>query len=188
MIDEYLHFDEIEDVLSSVDLLALVIPLADEQPNYWKWIIITAHAALQGAMVCALGATSSLPVLEKRSAQEMRIYLETGEGQPEQRLANFDTLLKRCRNGKFMSNEPLQLDAAQANDISRLHDHFRNEFIHFTPKGWCIEKAGLPRMVRAAVDVVEKLMSHSRVLYKLDDGQRERLAARLKSVQSNLKS
>lgn len=188
MIDEYLHFDEIDDVLSSVDLLALVVPLANEQPSYWKWIIITAHAALQGAMVCALGATSSLPVLEKKSAKEMRIYLETGKGQPEQRLAHFDTLLKRCRNGKYMSNEPLQLDEAQANDVRRLHDHFRNEFIHFTPKGWSIERAGLPRMIRAALDGVEKLMAHSRVLYKLENAQRERLATRLKSVQSNLKN
>ena len=63
---EYLRFDEIEDVLSSMDLLALVVPLVDEQAGYWKWIIISAHAALQGAMVCVLAATASLAALEKK--------------------------------------------------------------------------------------------------------------------------
>jgi hypothetical protein len=48
----YLRFDEIENVLSSLDLLALVGKLIRKKPSYWKWAIIAAHDALQGAMVC----------------------------------------------------------------------------------------------------------------------------------------
>jgi hypothetical protein len=32
--DEYVRFDEIDDVISSVELLALVIPLLKEQPSF----------------------------------------------------------------------------------------------------------------------------------------------------------
>ena len=48
--DDYIHFDEIEDVLASLDLAALVAPLIREKPWYWKWMIIGAHNALQGAV------------------------------------------------------------------------------------------------------------------------------------------
>ena len=56
----HLRFDEIENVLSSLDLLALVGKLVRTKPSYWKWVIIAAHDALQGAMVCVLGGTSGV--------------------------------------------------------------------------------------------------------------------------------
>jgi hypothetical protein len=34
--------------------LALLAPLIRDKQQYWKWMIIGAHSALQGAMVCAL--------------------------------------------------------------------------------------------------------------------------------------
>ena len=186
MTDEYLYFDEIEDVLSSVDLLAMIVPLVDEQPSYWKWIIVAAHSALQGAMVCALAATSSIPALEKKSAEKMRKYLETGEGQPEQWLAKFDQLLERCRDGKCMSDKPLQLSAAQVSQLSKLNDHFRNEFIHFKPQGWYIERALLPQIILTTVEIVEMLMAHPLVLYKIEDENKKRLDTGLESLWSHL--
>ena len=80
MTDEYLYFDEIEDVLSSVDLLAMIVPLVDEQPSYWKWIIVAAHSALQGAMVCALAATSSVPHSKRNPPRKCGNTLRLGRG------------------------------------------------------------------------------------------------------------
>jgi integrase-like protein len=106
------YFNEIEDVLSSLDLLALVAPLVRKQPSYWKWVIIAAHTGLQGAMVYALRAqdTSGVSVLEKKSARKMLKRFDTQKGQPpEERLADFNTLLERCSDKKFMGGEPLKL-------------------------------------------------------------------------------
>jgi hypothetical protein len=52
----------------------------------------------------------------------------------------------------------LKLTAAQKRDLQKLHDHFRNEFSHFSPKGWSIEAAGLGRIIGTAVDIAERLM------------------------------
>jgi hypothetical protein len=73
------YFNEIEDVLSSLDLLALVAPLVRKQPSYWKWVIIAAHAGLQGATVCALRTqdTSGVSVFEKKSARKMLKWFDT---------------------------------------------------------------------------------------------------------------
>jgi hypothetical protein len=63
MAKHFLHFDEIEDVLSSLDLLALTVPLVKKQPSYWKWVLVASHSSLQGAMVCALRDTAGISIL-----------------------------------------------------------------------------------------------------------------------------
>jgi hypothetical protein len=79
---QFVRFDEIEDVLSSLDLLALIAPLLDKQPSYWKWAIVAAHAALQGAMVSALRDSYGVSVLTRDSAKKMLDWLETNKGTP----------------------------------------------------------------------------------------------------------
>jgi hypothetical protein len=176
MPKEYLHFDEIEDVLSSLDLLAMVIPLVNTQTSYWKWTIIAAHAGLQGAMVCALRGTSGLSVLDEKFAQKMLEWFDTRKGGVlQERMADFSALFDRCRESKYMAGQPLKLSRARANDIVKLHKHFRNNFAHFTPKRWSIEIAGLPRIVGVAVDSIETLMEHPQVIYKLSGNRKRRL-------------
>lgn len=34
-------------------------------------------------------------------------------------------------------------------------NEFRNEFIHFTPKGWALELEGLPRVALDALDLMQ---------------------------------
>jgi hypothetical protein len=187
MTKKFVQFDEIEDVLSSLDLLALVLPLVRTQPSYWKWTIVAAHAGLQGAMVCALRDTSGVSILEKQCAREMLNWFDTRHGErPEEKLADFATLLTRCRKASWMEGQPLKICNAQINDIRRLHRDFRNNFAHFIPKGWSIEKAGVPRIIKAAVDATEILMGHSRVIYKLSGNRKRRLAHRLKTIRVGL--
>src|SRR5262245_8208016 len=162
MSEDYIRFDEIEDVLASVDLIALVAPLVREKPWYWKWIIIGAQNALQGAMVCAFADTSNTSILTKRSAAKMLDWLNADPASrgpyPEERLADFGELLDRCIAGT-PNFEPLVLTSRQHADIKRLHEHFRNNFAHFTPKGWSLEKVGLPRIIEAALYAAEILMN-----------------------------
>jgi hypothetical protein len=180
MAGRYVRFDEVEDVLSSLGLLALCAPLVRKEPSYWKWAIISAHAALQGAMVCALHDRVS--VLDKQSARGMREWFDKKtEKPPNERLAHFNTLLRRC-----CESQPLALSQAQLKDIKLLHDHFRNSFAHFVPQSWSIEKIGLPRIVGAAVDVTERLMAHPNVVHKLSGNKKRRLASYLGTIQTQL--
>lgn len=180
MAREYIRFDEIEDVLSSLDLLALAAPFVTKQPSYWKWTIVSAHDAFQGAMVCVLGGTSGIPVLEKAVAKKMWAWLETGDGEPpNERLTDFKTLLGRVQRGEFTDGHPLRLSAHQLKDVRKLHTHFRNSFMHFVPQGWSIERAGLPRIILTAVDGVEFLLTHDRVSYKLSGNKKRRIGANI---------
>jgi hypothetical protein len=149
-------------------------------------MIVGAQNALQGAMVCALDRedTSGLSVLSDNSEKKWAKWLEESRDnpnlpKPKQELAHFDVLLKRCK-AKLL----LDLTAGQEADIKRLHDHFRNNFAHFTPKGWSIEKAGLPRIIGAALYAVENLMSQARVR----QGRPRRLKEALRVARRHLKS
>jgi hypothetical protein len=179
MADEYVRFDEYEDVVVSLELVAHVAPLLREKPQHWKWMIVGAHSALQGAMVCALADTTGTSILTEKSATKVLAWHNADDAgpHPDERLADFGDLLRRCiRRGL------LKLTRKQCKDIRRLHREFRNNFVHFTPRGWSIEKAGLPRIVGAAIDATEVLIWQPR----MNEDQQPRLTDALTMVRSYL--
>lgn len=175
----YVRFDEIENVLASLDLLATLAPLVKKRRSgsYWKWIIVGAHDALQGALVCAIADTTGTNVLSKKSAKKMLDWLEdTSREYPGEYMADFTTLLKRAG---------VTLPSQDANDIRKLHG-LRNEFSHFTPKGWSIELAGLPRIINAALGLIERLMQSDRVEYRITGNKKRRVRSNIKIVRAAL--
>jgi hypothetical protein len=178
----YIRFDETEDVLASVDLLALIAPNLNSDPWLWKWAIISAHGASQGAMICVLRGTANLEVMTPKAAGKWLEWYDSDmkSRPPEERMANFSTLLERC------VKKGLVLSAEQSKDTSRLHRDFRNNFAHFMPMYWSIEKAELPRIIRAALDAVEVLMKRDEVLIKMDGNQKRRLAKGIESARRAL--
>jgi hypothetical protein len=183
MSRRYVHFDEREDVLASLELLVHILPLLKKNAQYWKWAIVSSHSALQGALVCFLTGTSGIEVLDERSAKQWRQWYETLEGPPpKERLAEFKLLLWRsCRKMK-RDGQPLKVTRKELRDVLRLHRDFRNNFAHFTPKGWSIEKAGLPRILGTAVRFTGVLLSMDHMGYKLNGNQQRRLKKSIESI------
>jgi hypothetical protein len=93
MAEDWVYFDQYEDVLSSTDLLALLAPKLQDQPSHWKWMILAAHNALQGALVCAIVDSSGTSILKERSAKAVLRWFDTFEGERPRELW---TTLSRC--------------------------------------------------------------------------------------------
>jgi hypothetical protein len=109
MADDYIRFDEVADVLASLEMLALVAPTLCESPFNWKWAILGAHSAMQGAMVCAYEDSSDpFSILTKTPATERWEWLQGDhpEDQPAERLEPFLQLFKKCIRGS-QNCEPL---------------------------------------------------------------------------------
>jgi hypothetical protein len=122
--------------------------------------------------------------LRKESAAALLDFLEghtEGKKRPKEQLENFMPLLRKCE-----VQLGLVLEEKQRKDITRLHREFRNSFIHFTPKGWGIEKAGLPRIIGAAMDAVEMLMAMDAMGVRLEEFQSERLRSSLRDIRASL--
>ena len=116
---DYIRFDEIEDVLASVDLVALLAPLVREKPQLWKWLIVGAHDAFQGAMVSAFRDSTGTSILTKESAAQVLDWhnadVSTRGEHPKERLASFGELLNRCIAGA-PHFEPLALSPDKLED------------------------------------------------------------------------
>lgn len=181
----YIRYDEIDDVVASTELLSLITPLLAAEPGLWKWAIIAAQNGLQGAIVCALHDGMGVSVLNDKSARAVLNWHQEREGPyPEERLADFPTLLKRfCR--KYPS---VRAPTWQVRDLHRLHRHFRNNFEHFTPKSWSIEFAGLPRIVATPVDFIKMAMQLEPVKNRLTEIRLNRLRDNLVKTHDAMRS
>lgn len=187
MVRDYITYDEIEDVLTSTDLLALLGPKLNKEPAFWKWAIIAAQNGLQGALVCALDDGVGVSVLTGKSARAVLAWHANRSGDyPPERLADFWTLFKRfCRSPQTRQQKLTRL---QIKDIFLLHRHFRNNFEHFTPKTWSIEKAGLPRIIGTALDFIECAMRQDKVTRRLTGNKTRRLQENLHEARVSLQS
>jgi len=139
---DYVRYDEIEDVLTSTDLLALVMPRLNQQRAFWKWAVVATQNGLQGAIVCALHDTVGVTVLTEKSRQARLEWLANTSGKyPKERLEEFWKLLRRF----LRENPSVKPSFAQLRNIYRLHFQLRNDFQHYKPGGWSIEKSYLTR-------------------------------------------
>jgi hypothetical protein len=179
-LDEYVRFDEREDVLASMELIALLAGKVGNAPRHWKWLILAAHNALQGALVCALSGSDGTGALSNKSRREvLKAHNDWTDLPKRETLDDLRTLLKRERE---QSREPNRREYAlcstkqQHRDLIRLCN-FRNDFAHFTPKGWSIQADGLSRIVLTGVDGASHVMLKNPLAARqLSDEQRCRIA------------
>jgi hypothetical protein len=180
---EWIRFNERDDVIASTDLLALVSATLETSPTNWKWIILAAHSGLQGALVCAIQDSTGTNILAKRSAVATLAWLENPTGiQPLQYLDHFPALIKKYRK-KYPD---CSITVQQLKDLKKLHHEFRNQFTHFAPIQWSIEAAGLPRIAKAALDLIDDAMRRRQVEIHLTCNMKKRLAENLRAIREAL--
>jgi hypothetical protein len=63
---------------------------------------------------------------------------------------------------------------------------FVKSFSHFVRTGWAIEKAGLPRIILAAVDAVAELVSKDHVVVHLEEVEMQRPQSALTAIKTAL--
>ena len=74
----YLRTDECQDVLSSLEQCVLSLAQARRSERAWKWVILSLHSALQGAMVCHLSGPDQLGALTKKNVAKLLEWYEKG--------------------------------------------------------------------------------------------------------------
>ncbi len=125
--------------------------------HFWTWVIVCLHSALQGFMVLALRGTNNINVLTEDCAKEWLAAYERGEGHyPEQKLEKFLNLYKRVKSERmnmYVNSQSLKPSGTQGRSVKKLNA-FRNDIIHFVPKGWVIEVSGLPQIVDDCLNII----------------------------------
>ena|SRR3990167_316710 len=153
----WLRTDEREEAVRSLRWAEIQTRSLLEDPYQWKWVLISLHNATQGFMVLALWNGNGLLALRDKIAAKWLEAYRNGGPYPAEKLDEFLNLYKKVKdanNFHVMGSGPFVPGATHDKSFERLNT-FRNEFIHFTPKGWSLELAGLPRVCLDALDLVE---------------------------------
>lgn len=161
---DWLETNEIKEVISSFELLVDRLPKVLIDEHNWKWVIISLHNGLQGLMVLALQSSNHLNVLKDKSAEKwLKAYESKKREFPEVELDTFLYLYKKIKSERMKKyTNSIQFTPSDSQDKSiRKLNLYRNDFIHFVPKAWSIELAGLPSIIHDCIDISEFLVFES---------------------------
>lgn len=153
----YLRTDEREEAVRSLEWAETQSRLLSVDPYHWKWVLISLHNAVQGFLILALWNGNGLLTLSNKGAAKWLDAYNKGDSYPADRLDSFLNLYAKAKdsdNFHLVGAGPFFAGATHDISLNRLNE-FRNEFIHFTPKGWSLELEGLPRVALDALDLMQ---------------------------------
>ena len=162
-MSRWIETDECRDILGSLEQCALSLHQTRQSKPAWKWVVLSLHNALQGAMVCHLSGTAGLGALSERSCKDWLEWHERdrhGELEdfpPRDFVAGAPDLFKRLGNESSRiengCGRVIAISDMQEKSFKRLHS-LRNEFVHFSPKGWSIERKYISEIICDILDVI----------------------------------
>jgi len=154
----WIRFDEQTNALDYLEKSYSFLQILEQNPQNWKWVIITLHSALYGFAISACKGTNYESVVTK-----------TKRG--HERLIDFDEALRRSQDPTWMrvniNYEVFEFSLSQKESIRKLHKVFRNNFEHFIPTSWLIEIHGMPIIILDCLEVIRLLIIYSDVSWRL---------------------
>jgi hypothetical protein len=173
----YLRTDEEFEAANAMEMAAQFASRLEEDLHLWRWVIIALHNAAQGVMVLSLRHGNGLLALSDESYSAWIAAYQKGETPPPEKLDNYLNLYKKVKHkewGQVGGNTRFVPAGTEGGDIKRLNS-LRNEFIHFTPKGWSLEADGLPRIALATARLISFLALETTNVFWHTSEARERL-------------
>ncbi|MGQ4878911.1 hypothetical protein ACOJCM_10120 [Billgrantia sp. LNSP4103-1] len=185
----WLRTDEHEEAVSALEMVAESSALVLENCYRWKWVLISTHNTLQGFMVLSLRQGNGLKALKDHIAEKwLKAYREGGK-YPAEQLDTFLNLYKKVKSDQmifFVHSKPFVATHDHDKAVKKLNS-LRNEFIHFAPKGWSLELAGLPKTCLNCLEVADFLGWQSGNVPWYEEEHKERAEIAMRRAIKNLK-
>lgn len=185
--NNWLRTDELREAVLAICMVKEMLNRVNDEPYYWKWVVLALHNALQGFMVLALRGSDGLSVLKDDCAKAWLDAYERGDGNyPEARLKRFLELYKDIKSDKmriYGDSRPFRPQGTQGRSV-KLLNRLRNEFIHYTPKSWSLEISGLPKVVEDCIGVISFLAFESRNVVWHEESMGDETRKLIKQIQS----
>lgn len=177
----YLRTTTTEEFRDSLEFAARTLADVAHNPSAWRWVIVSLHLALQGALVRALThpaiASDGSLILEDHIIPRYRAWLDGGQvgDPPNRKLAIPAVLLRRVCDPAIMTGWALDLSESDRDSIEALRLR-RNDIEHFHFDGWSLELGGLPPIVETVASVIERLLIEPNLDLSAEDARRIRAA------------
>lgn len=184
MTDHWFHTDEKEDIITSLEMLADSLNRVEDNSAMWKWAIIATHSTLQTAIGLHLRTSNNFLVAKQKDAEAWLRAHEEGTSYPEMMMDTFPNLYLKLKQNEIEGFK-FKPRGSQGRSIKKIN-RFRNEFIHFMPKGWSIEISGMPRIRIDCLDVIAELDENTLCRKWESEEQRARFRTLLDLCQAKL--
>ena len=189
--ETWLKTDEREEAISALEFLAELASTRPSNVHRWKWVIIVTHNAVQCFMVIALRQSDGRgPIPDDIMAKILQAEAK-GEVPPREKLDDFMQLYKkiktRSRMQKYGQSKHFTSTNEQDRAMKMLH-HLRNEFLHFTPKGWSLEVSGGPDLCLQCLKIIDFLVRDSGTIWFGDDVKSKRYTSAMMAATQQFRS
>lgn len=168
-----LLYDEVKDTICSLELLVEHLPKVTTAPQYWKWVILSTHSALQGFMVLSLRGTSDLNVLTKKSATEWLEACESKSSYQPRKLEYFLNLYAKIKSDAMLlyTNSRCFTATKQQDECVKRLNAIRNDFIHYVPTSAAYNVKSWASIILEVIPMIEFLVleSNNIVFYEGDE-------------------
>ena len=212
---EFVRLDERQDVLLSLGHCAMSLRHTGQSKGTWKWVILSLHSAFQGAMVCHLSGSEQRGALRKENAMKWREWLERNrrgeieyvpDGSDELSLPKTRIKYKKDRPPKIWVASPLELldrlgclemrveeaggvipiSDQQKRSFKEFNDEYRNQFAHFSPRGWSIEIDLIKERMKDVLDIFDLILEDSYPFRHLECDEKSAMRSKLAAIRSFL--
>lgn len=189
---QWIQTDEAQDVAGSVRHALRASTFLAEDPQAWKWVMLSLHSALQGACVCHLTMTMApVGALTRQNTGEWLEFFEKRRTDPEAKmprthLLGLPDLLKAVRKpnsaGDRSNDRGVAISDAELEWLRDIHGEVRNQFVHFEPMGWSIEVSGVPELARTVSRILSEMLEMGWAFRHLDGEERTLLTVDLERL------
>ena len=186
---DYICTDERQDVLASLEQCALSLLQAQQSDRAWKWVILSLHSALQGAMVCHLSGSARLGSLIEQKAKKSLEWLKGDRrgNSPKEFVAPAGELFKRlsCPSLRIEGGcgGIISISEEQRKSFKRLND-LRNELTHFSPKGWSIEIKFIEESIDDVLDILSLILNDDWPFQNMPEEDKSALESKIEEIRS----
>jgi hypothetical protein len=155
----YLRTDHWADAVSSLEAAQDFAGRVSTDERFWKWLLIAMHSAVQGFMALALEQGNALLVMKEDLMVKWLKAHESGSTYPESRMDFFLSLYEKVKSDavcRYVHSKKFVPGPSHDYSMEKLNE-LRNDFIHFFPKGWSIQLAGLPKICIDCLEIAHFL-------------------------------
>jgi len=159
--ENWFRISEQDNIFDNLNKTLYFFKKARKDNSFWKWVIVAFHSALYGSMLLALRRTDLSNIWE-REIRDTKNHINIKKSRLISFFKAFEWIQDDQRMQKYVKSKSFKLvDQNLKDSIVSLNNEFRNQFLHYKPLGWSIEKEALREVVRDCLPLIEFLLFQS---------------------------
>ncbi|MFJ2286274.1 hypothetical protein ACIOUF_07920 [Pseudomonas iridis] len=176
-MESYIRFDRFIDLETSLEQLLAQIQGAPMTATSWKWALIAAHSALQGAVCIALRGSAGFDTWKPKHFKKWLEAYENNEDLPDPQLDYFMELYDRLFGQEYGIDR----------DLIGWLNKSRNDFIHFNSDQFSIDRKSIVDAIDGSVSAMIAAPARSKGIFFYEEQQTERFNALCQTIRERLK-